>query len=355
MGDAAVPELARRLRDVHSRVVADCARMLAMIDTERSLAALADGVRDPEVAYPLIIANAPFDRRQPRNLPIARATFERPEKELHHAGALWMLELRGSLPPAEAAVITAKLIQEDDREVRETALSNCGDCDVARLLVPTLEPYVHSDDEARQQAAVRFFAGNRTCIPADVADEWTRALAGSRHPSVRLVYWLTQVPTGRDHDDLRLAECILALLGDEDPAVFSAGAENLKNTAYAVDSLKKVERDQHGAVFAATRRAIELAAVSSKHRDLVLSSVRVASLEDEELLDLFLRLAQRPADLSASRRAVLRARFARELVERHADSRAARDSFAAPLLSRIPDAAGRRAWLEITRNAGDGH
>jgi HEAT repeat protein len=153
-----------------------------------------------------------------------------------------------------------------------------------------------------------------------------------------------------------LAECLLALLGDEDPAVFSAGAEYLKNTGYAVDCLKsRVERDQHGAVFAATRRAIELADVSSKQRDLVLSSVRVASLADEELLDLFLRLAERPADLSASRRAVYRARFAKELVERHADSRAARDSFAAPLLARIPDAAGRRAWLEITRNAGDGH
>jgi HEAT repeat protein len=353
MGDAAVPALALRLRDLHSRIVAEAAELLDRIDSERSIAALADGLRDPAVAYPALLVNVPKNRVRSKLLPIARAAFERSEKDLHALGAQWLIDMRNDLSPHEAAEVTRRMLEDPDATVRNAATASCYWRATVLELVPTIDGLVGADDESRQALGVSFLDSNRASVPTDVAERWTAMLGGSRFPSIRRSMWNRALIRALDSDYRVMERCMLALLGDDDPSVFTVGAELLDSDGR--NSFRETGRDRHEAILAVGRRAIEMPGLSAKTRDVVLSKLPWKALDDEELFDLFTRLADRPVEMSDTWRAAVREKCARGMMERHVTSPEARDVFAAAIFRRIQDVDGMKHWLQVVPTTGDEH
>jgi HEAT repeat protein len=350
MGDAAVPELARRLRDLHSRVVSEAVTILLLIDTERSIATLAEGIRDPAVAYPALLAVSGPNRSRREMLPIARAAFDRSERKLHALGAEWLIELRGTLPPHDAAETTRRMLEDPDPAIRIGATGPCNECATVVELVPAVDQLVEADDEALQAVATYFIGNNGVCVPAD-AERWTAALGRSRFPSIRSRAWANQLHALRDSDYRVMERCMLALLGDDDPSVFTVGADLLASEG--TNSFRETGRDRHEAIVAIGRRAIEAPGLSAKDREVVLSNLPCDALDDDELFDLFTRLAGGPAEMSDVRRAAVRENYARRMMWRHVSTPEARDAFAAAIFRRIQDAAGMKVWLQVAPTVGN--
>jgi len=353
MGDAAVPELALRLRDLNSRIVAYAADMLDHIDSERSIAALADGLRDRAVAYPALLVNVPKNRIRSKLLPIARAAFERNEKDLHALGAQWLIDMRNELAPGEAAEVMRRMLGDPDATVRNAALVACKSREVVLELVPTIDALVATDEESRQLMALTFFRNNQGWVPADVAERWTAELGRSRFPLIRRSNWSRLLYAVRDTDFRVMERCMLALLGDNDPSVFAEGAGLLAGDGN--NAFKETGWDRHEAIVAIGRHAIEAPGLGAKDRDVVLNKLPSLALEDDEIFDLFGRLADRPAEMSDVRRASVREGYARWMMGRHVPTPEARDAYAAAIFRRIQDTAGMKIWLRVAPTTGDGH
>jgi HEAT repeat protein len=353
MGDAAVPELALRLRDLNSRIVAYAADMLDHIDSERSIAALADGLRDPAVAYPALLVNVPKNRIRSKLLPIARAAFERNEKDLHALGAQWLIDMRNELAPGEAAEVMRRMLGDPDATVRNAALVACKSREVVLELVPTIDALVATDEESRQLMALTFFRNNQGWVPADVAERWTAELGRSRFPLIRRSNWSRLLYAVRDTDFRVMERCMLALLGDDDPSVFAEGAGLLAGDGN--NAFKETGWDRHEAIVAIGRHAIEAPGLGAKDRDVVLNKLPSLALEDDEIFDLFGRLADRPAEMSDVRRASVREGYARWMMGRHVSTPEARDAYAAAIFRRIQDTGGMKIWLRVAPTTGDGH
>jgi HEAT repeat protein len=188
-------------------------------------------------------------------------------------------------------------------------------------------------------------------VPADVAERWTATLGRSRFPLIRSSTWSRALYAVRDIDYRAMERCMLALFGDDDPSVFSVGADLLDG--YGAGSFNETGRDRHEAILAVGRRAIEMPGLSAKVRDIVLSKIPSYALDDDELFDLFTRLADRPTEMSDVRRAALREKYARVMMERHMTSPEARDVFAAAIFRRIRDVVGMKLWLQVAPTIGN--
>lgn len=355
MSDVAVPQLADLLRDNRVGVVDGAAWILAQMQTGRAFDALAAALRDPACRYPKVLVEKVCSVGTEAALPFFEAMVERPEQEFRYDGENRLLNELGALPVEAQVEKILRLLGHPDERMRTEAASHRFGEETVRRLVPAFESLLASNEEPSLRLAATFLNGNRESLPTAVAERWSAQLARCPIASIRAWQlrsdWEVADKLRTRSGDLRpRTAALLRFLSDGDPTLFVEGAVRIEN--FGRFQADDVPAGSRAGLLAALNLALELPEVPLTKRYTVLSQLPLEGLGDDEIFDLFVRLATKPQEADADWRTSVRERFAQSLLRRKSEND--RDAYGASLLLKIPDAVGRRVWFASTRSRNGG-